>query len=172
VSRDPYGYAHNNPVNMVDPTGLIGILSLPSLDDIGDALSVGGSVIKEGWDATGGKAVSYVDDHKVGILKGGSWVLAGGAVVAAPFTGGTSLSTLPLWLAAGSGGSAIAAEALDSRPDRAQRVTFASVFFIFGGGVSGAFGAGGAPIFAGLTDLGLLGLDIWSTNEESEPAWC
>lgn len=54
---------------------------MPSWDDVTGA-------VDDAWDATDGKAVTAVNDHKVGILKGTSYVLAGGAIVAAPFTGG------------------------------------------------------------------------------------
>lgn len=71
-TREPYGYVGGNPLNATDPMGLCW-----------------------GPQCWVEDAVGYVDDHKVGILKGTSWVLAGGAIVAAPITGGTSLSALP-----------------------------------------------------------------------------
>ena len=151
ITREPYGYVYNNPLNFTDPMGL-GIF-----DSLGDA-----------WDATGGPAVSYVDDHKVGILKGTSYVLALGAIAAVPVTGGGSLAALPTALAFGAGGTAVAAEAFDTKPHRAQRVTLAAGFFMLGGGgVAGAFGAGGWPFASALTDLALLGLDPLLGRDES-----
>jgi RHS repeat-associated protein len=108
ISQEPYGYVGNNPLNATDPSGLFCVGSLCTPKGVGDAL--GGA-----WDATGGKAVSYVDDHKVGIMQGGSIVLG----IAAIFVSG---GTAPLLLAGGSALLAVGSEAADSKPCRSQRV--------------------------------------------------
>jgi hypothetical protein len=157
-----YAYVEGDPLNEVDPLGLCGWRDpWNCVDDAAEAVV---ETADDAWDATGGKAVSYVDDHKVGVLKGTSWVLAGSAIVAAPFTGGTSLSTLPVWLAVASGGTAVAAEALDPKPGRAQRVTFAVGATVLGGSVGAAFGEGGLALFSVATDAGLLAYDIFSSG--------
>lgn len=58
---------------------------------------------------------SYVNDHRVGIMQGGSVVLGFGAIVA---TGGTA----SLLLAGGLALLAVGAEAADSKPCRGQRI--------------------------------------------------
>jgi RHS repeat-associated protein len=55
TTRDPYGYAGGNPTNMTDPTGLCwGPTCI--VEDIAGA-------IDDAWDASGGRAVSFVNDH-------------------------------------------------------------------------------------------------------------
>lgn len=50
LTREPYGYAGNNPTNYTDPTGLFVHSRIASgADDL--------------WDNTGGKAVSWVADN-------------------------------------------------------------------------------------------------------------
>jgi RHS repeat-associated protein len=67
-TRDPYGYTGGNPANRADPTGLEWWdPSDWSADDI--------------WDSTGGKAATWIDDHRHGIIDFGTTI--GGAVVAA-----------------------------------------------------------------------------------------
>lgn len=97
VTGQPSAYARNDPVNNTDPTVVFCVGSLCTPKSVGDVLG-------SRWDATGGRAVSYVDDHKIGILKGTSYALAGGAIAASFFTGGTSLAALPTVLAFGAGG--------------------------------------------------------------------
>ena len=49
-TRSAYGYVHNDPINRIDPSGLI---DLPGWSDVRDA-----------WDATGGKVVTWADKNK------------------------------------------------------------------------------------------------------------
>jgi hypothetical protein len=149
ITRSAYGYVNNNPLNLIDPMGLAPCAC--------------------GEEDGAGGLFDFITDHKVGIIKGASWVLAGGAIIAAPLTAGGSLSTLPVWLAAGSGATAVTAEALDPKPDRAQRVTLAAGTTILGGGVGGAFGEGGLAVGALVNDGGLLAFDIWSSNTGTSP---
>ena len=89
--------------------------------------------------ARGGRAVGRsVARHKVGILKGAGYVAFGASLVAAPFSAGASVG-----LGAGALGLATAAEAVDSKPCRAQRVTATFTIGVFAGGVGGAFASGG-----------------------------
>jgi RHS repeat-associated protein len=122
ITRSAFGYAGGNPLNYVDPTGLAGFQIGPV--KVGDGCPLGknpngscrgSGAVDDAWDATGGRAVSYVNDHKVGILKGGAVVLA---VAAVPASGGTSLA-----LGAGALGLSTGAELLDNRPCKSERVT-------------------------------------------------
>jgi RHS repeat-associated protein len=119
---EPYEYAHNNPTNYRDPTGLCGIFGdgpcTPAgiVDDIGERAD-------DAWDRAYEETTDFVDDawdaayeHRVGIMQGGSVVLGVGAIIV---TGGTA----SLLLAGGSALLAVGAEAADSKPCRGQRIT-------------------------------------------------
>jgi hypothetical protein len=83
-----------------------------------------------------------VNDHKVGILKGGAVVLA---VAAVPATGGTSLA-----LGAGALGLSTGAELLDNKPCKSKRVTQTLALGGMGLGVGVLWaGAGQAAEMAG-----------------------
>lgn len=162
-TREPYGYVGGNPLNRVDPSGLCwGPTCI--VEDVAGAVDAG-------WDATGGRAVSYVADHPVGALKVASVGLAVTALVAAPVTGGTSLAALPTILGAGSVATSVAAEAIDGKPGKPARVTFALGLGILGGGVAGAFDEGGLAAAGLLTNLLLLGADFLEVGQRS-PRYC
>lgn len=157
ITRSPYGYVANNPLNMTDPSGLIGLpIHLPSLGDLWDGFTeqIGcgfqqlGSMLGEVW------------EHRVGALKVVSVGLAVTALLIAPATGGTSLAALPTLLGAGSIGSSVIAEAIDGKPGRGQRVTFALGLGILGGSVAGSFGEGGLAIVSLIMDALLIGGDF------------
>lgn len=82
VTREPNAYAGNNPINNTDPLGLFCVGSLCTPDVVGDTL--GGA-----WDATGGRAVTWADEHRDGIAAGMSIV---GGVACAAASGGVATS--------------------------------------------------------------------------------
>ncbi len=134
TTREAYGYVGGNPLNRVDPSGLCwGPTCI--VEDVAGAVDAG-------WDTTGGRAVSYVNDHKVGIMQGGAMVLA---VAAVPASGGTSLA-----LGVGALGLSTGAELLDNKPCKSKRVTQSLAIGGMGLGVGVLWaGAGKAAKMAG-----------------------
>jgi RHS repeat-associated protein len=126
VTRQPYSYAEDNPLNETDPMGLCGIISC----------------VTDAAKAVGG----FVDQHKVGILQGVSGVLAAGAIAATLVTAGTSAALLPTVLSLGASASAVGAQAASNKPDRGARIGVIASLSILTGGVAGAFEAGGTVI--------------------------
>jgi RHS repeat-associated protein len=63
VTRQSFAYAGDDPVNSVDPTGMWP--SLSDLNPINDVKGLGNAAATA-WNDTGGKAVSYVDQHQKG----------------------------------------------------------------------------------------------------------
>ncbi len=167
LTRSAYAYTDNSPLNGVDPTGLgCGLFSPDEcVNALADKITGAVSTANDALDATTGSVAAYLNEHKVGILKGTSWALAAAAIIAVPLTGGASVSALPFVLALASQGTTVAAEAFDPSPGRAQRVTLAVGLALLGGAaVGGAFSVGELPAFAALTDVGLLAFDISLSN--------
>ncbi|MEW6155761.1 MAG: RHS repeat-associated core domain-containing protein, partial [Actinomycetota bacterium] len=82
LTREPYSYVRGNPLNATDPLGLFCVGSICTPKGIGGAL--GGA-----WDATAGKAVTFVDNHRDAFSTG--LALVGGiacGVAAGAATGG------------------------------------------------------------------------------------
>ena len=98
--------------------------------------------------------------HREGILKVAGWALVPAALGVTVLSGGVAgAPTAAAILSLTSGSLLISAEALDGKPCRSRRVTVTAVLVILGGGVGGAFSAGGRAVGEAVTAAGLAGLE-------------
>ena len=118
LTNEPYVYVGNSPLNYLDPLGLSKCgRSWTSPGDWVDCLANPTDAtdpVEAAWDATGGRVVSAVNDHKVPLMKAGGFGLGVAAIFA---SGGTALL-----LGGGSALLIVGAEAADTGPCRAQRI--------------------------------------------------
>ena len=101
--------------------------------------------------------------HRSRILQGFSVGAAVVAILAVPLTGGTSLAAAGELFAAGatvaSVGASVAAQAVDPKPCRAQRVMIAGTWGLLSAGVGSLFSEGGSQIGAVATGVGSTAFD-------------
>ncbi len=99
VTREPYGYVGNNPINVIDPTGLGG-LPIPHLPSPTDFVE---GVVKA-WDETAGEVVADIADTDLGST---DWGTSAAGLFNIGY-GGWKLGTGGPWFAAGVAGTAVA----------------------------------------------------------------
>lgn len=160
TTQDPYGYAANNPVNMVDPLGL-----------------APWDVAKDAWDATGGKVVSgtsnFVEDPGGFVQRNRHAIIDVGTGIAAVGVCATVVGCVAV--AGGGLATHVIADQFfdDGRDISVGEAAFrSSTSALLGGANRAMFGQGAVPATIGITGgLPLVGRGGLQNLALNSPRW-